>query len=255
LHPAMDKMSPIQPGTNTPVTSSRFWPGLIAGVLLVLGSVAFLNGGRHHPLITAALGPIGSEQFFHGFAQHVAMTPHWEAFHTWILIGPVLWALSAPAVEAFLPRGAPQIWLITRSAFGIGAVLWIIAFILDGYVAPIYAREIVSPTNPEIGRTALFMFKISALTMAKLGLVGLLLFGLSFAAYGVGLVSGARSAPWRMILGALGIVVGLWPMVAFAIGEFTPGPFTSPYWTATAIALGVWAALLGGTLIADGLRR
>ena len=52
------------------------------------------------------------------------------------------------------------------------------------------------------------------------------------------------------MIGAWGVVVGVWPIVAALNGEFDPGPFTSPLWNVTAIASAFWFAAFGVSLLA-----
>jgi len=46
----------------------------------------------------------------------------------------------------------------------------------------------------------------------------------------------------------LGVAAGTWPAIAAMRGEFSPGPFTSPYWTLIALSIGLWFLLLGTVL-------
>jgi hypothetical protein len=55
-----------------------------------------------------------------------------------------------------------------------------------------------------------------------------------------------------MVVGAGGVLIGLWPMLAAARGEFIPGPFTSPYWTITALTTGAWFGALATALPVRG---
>ena len=58
----------------------------------------------------------------------------------------------------------------------------------------------------------------------------------------------------QVIMGGTGIVLGLWPSVACAIGVFRPGPFTSPWWAATAVLTAAWFLVLGLRLAVTGVR-
>jgi hypothetical protein len=44
------------------------------------------------------------------------------------------------------------------------------------------------------------------------------------------------------------MAAGTWPAIAAMRGEFFPGPFTSPYWSLTALSIGLWFILLGTVL-------
>jgi hypothetical protein len=225
------------------VTAAR-----VSGALLVFGSLLFLGGGSRHPRINYTLGPVGSDQFFLAFAQHVTMHANWEAFHAMILVGPVIWALSSPGIESVLPRRGAPLWSAARMSLGIAATLWAIAFVLDGFNAPIFARAIAAAPSAEAQRELLFDFRISASTMAHLGLISWTLLSLAFGAYGAGLIASARRTAWKTILGATGILIGAWPFIEIARRDFLPGPFTSPLWTATALVTGIWIALFGITI-------
>lgn len=224
---------------------SSLTPARISGALLVLGSLVFLGGGRLHPHINTSFGPMGSDQFFLGFAQHVLMYPAWEAFHTFILLGPVIWALASPGVASALPRRGAPLWAAAQMVLGMAATLWTIAFVLDGYNAPIFARAITTAPGPEAQHQLILAFRISANTMTRLGLVAWTMISLSFAVFSVGLMASARALTWRAIVGGFGILIGIWPIVAIALGEFIPGPFTSQFWTPTALITALWIALFG----------
>src|SRR5688500_18368383 len=85
----------------TPLADRKL--GWFAAFLLISGSVLFLSGGRAHPAINAAIGA-SPEEFFRAFADRVRHTHGWHAMHMLILIGPLFWAVGAPAVlDALLP--------------------------------------------------------------------------------------------------------------------------------------------------------
>jgi hypothetical protein len=225
-------------------------PALLSGILLVVGALLFMGGGSQHPHINVSLGPLGSEQFYQAFAAHVRMSPHWEAYHNLILIGPVLWALGATGVDAVLPRSGSQLWTVARMAIGIGATAWIIAFALDGHNAPAFAEAIASAADSESVRDKLFQFSISSRLVAYLGRIGWTMMTLSLAAFGLGLLLSARATRWTKLVGASGVLLGLWTIFEVVRGDFTPGPFTSQLWTATALSTGLWVFVFGATIAA-----
>ena len=55
------------------------------------------------------------------------------------------------------------------------------------------------------------------------------------------------------VLAWLGISLGAWPFVAWATGIFLPGPFTSPYWNATAVSTAFWFLVVGVFLLVSPL--
>src|SRR5688572_24052632 len=134
--------------------------------LLIAGSLAFAGGGRHHPIIsTSTLGAFGTEQFYRAFAHEMLHTPGWQQMHMLILVGPVLWALGAAAVVRLLPPRVAAFGEVGRAALLLAAGAWALAFILDGFVGPQYAR-IIAATEPGSVTAVMQAFGISQLTMA-----------------------------------------------------------------------------------------
>src|SRR3712207_336240 len=97
---------------------------LLSAALLVAGSLVFLGAGRHHPRVGTALGPIGSEGYYHAFAAEIARMPNWEPIHAMILAGPVLWALGAAGIARMLPDVTAGLGEIGRTALLLGATTW-----------------------------------------------------------------------------------------------------------------------------------
>ena len=221
---------------------------LLSAALLLAGSLIFLGAGSLHPHINAGLGPVGSDAFFRAFADKIMRVPHWEMIHTGILAGPVLWALGVAGIVRLLPGRVAALGEVGRAALLLAAVGWAVAFVLDGFVAPVFARTITAITDPAELPSAIAPFRTNQLLMARLGMVSVVLMGAAATAFGLALLAIARGAAWRAVVGASGILVGLWPMIAAARGEFAPGPFTSPYWTLTALATGAWFAALATAL-------
>jgi hypothetical protein len=221
-------------------------------VLLFTGSALFLGAGRHHPIIDASFGTVGSDEFFRAFARHMLSMPNWESIHLGILLGPVLWALAAAGVGRMVFAKARALADVGRTALLLGAVLWAVAFVLDGYVGPRLAKAIVVAG---VGADALAIttFSTNQFTMARLGMLSMVLMGGSILAFSAALLVQNRMRSWGTIVGGLGLLLGGWTLIATGRGDFWPGPFTSPYWTATAIALGLWFVLLGTTV--PGMRR
>jgi hypothetical protein len=215
--------------------------------LLVAGSVIFLGAGRLHPRITAALGPLSSEEFFRAFATEILQVHHWERMHTLILLGPVLWALAAVGATRLLPPRVSPLGDVATGAMLLAAAFWAVGFVLDGFVTPVHART-VAAAGVGADATALAAFRVTQLTMARLGMFSVVLVGVAVFAFSAALLYGARALSWRTAVGVSGLFVGAWPALAALQGEFSPGPFTSPYWTATALVLGLWFLAFGVTL-------
>lgn len=219
----------------------------LPAALLAVASVAFLGAGRLHPRITAALGPLGSDDFFRAFAAEILHVHNWERMHTLILLGPVLWALAAIGAARLLPPRASALGDVATGAILLGAAFWAVGFVLDGFVTPIHART-VAAAGIGADATALAAFRVTQLTMARLGMFSVALIGAAIFAFGAALLYGEPRRSWRTAVGVLGLLVGAWPVIAALLGEFSPGPFTSPYWTATAISLGLWFLAFGSAL-------
>lgn len=222
---------------------------VLPSALFIAGSLVFLGAGRHHPHISGVTNPVGVDAFFKEFAQTMLMTPNWGQMHAMILLGPVLWALGAAGLVTLFRSRAGSLVEVGRAALLLGAGTWAVAFILDGFVGPVLARTIVGITDPVALSAAVAPFRISQLTMARLGMVSVSLFGAAVMSFSIALSITANKLSWRSVVGAVGVFVGLWPLVAAWRGEFSPGPFTSPYWTMTAVSLGLWFVLLATALL------
>ena len=220
----------------------------LPALLLFAGSAAFLGGGSRHPHVNSTTMPSASaDEFLRQFASMVLGTPHWEFFHTLILAGPVLWALAASGTVRLLPERARGIGDVGRTAMLMAGALWALAFVLDGFVAPRHAQSIAA-AGVGADAAAIAAFGTNAFTMARIGLISVTLMGVAALTFGAALLFDARLVSWRALVGATGLLVGAWPLVAALSGEFSPGPFTSVHWTSTAISLGVWYLLLGTVL-------
>jgi hypothetical protein len=239
-----------------PARARPRFDSLVSVSLLAAGSLSFLLAGSLHPRIGAALGPVGSEAFFRAFAAEIVRMPHWEAIHAGILAGPVLWALGAAAIPRLLPPRVAVLGEIGRTALLLAAAAWTVAFVLDGFLAPGLAHAVLNAPDVAAERDALLAFHTNQRLMARLGTVSMVLFGAAESALGLALLTSARAvaratergAGWRLVVGASGVLVGMWPILATARGEFVPGPFTSPYWTITALATGAWFGALASAL-------
>ena len=219
----------------------------LPALLLAAGSVLFIGNGRLHPQIDESLGAVGSPAFHRAFAAHMLHTPNWGDMHLGILLGPVLWALAASGAARLLPVRAAMLGNLGGSALMLAAGLWSVAFVLDGYVGPRLAATIVA-AGASADMQAIGAFSANQLTMARLGMLSIVLVGAAMTAFGVALLLDSRPRSWRSAVGAIGAVVGAWCLVAALGGEFYPGPFTSRYWSLTALSIGVWFLLLATVL-------
>jgi hypothetical protein len=224
---------------------------LSAGLLLA-GSLIFVAGGAQHPKAASAFGAVGSDEFYRTFATHIAHQANWIPIHVLILMGPLFWALGAPR-RLLSPHDQTDSALATAAeslasrALLLGAALWAVAFVLDGFVAPSTAAVIQTAAPADLPGL-LVTFRVHQVTMVRLGLVSWILIGVAMATYGVMMLAHTRAFSGRGILGALGVGIGLWPIVAAVTGEFDPGPFTSPLWNLTALVSAFWFAAFGVSL-------
>jgi hypothetical protein len=225
----------------------------LPALLLFAGSAVFLAAGRLHPHINTSLGEIGSDSFFRKFAAEMLHTPHWEPMHLGILLGPVLWALAAGGTARLLSPRAAVLGDLGRTAMLLAAALWSVGFVLDGFVGPRLA-EAIAAAGVGADAVAIRSFVANQLTMARLGMLSVVLIGAAMFSFGAALLIDSAPRSWRAAVGALGVLAGAWPSIAAMRGEFSPGPFTSPYWTLMALSIGVWFLLLGTVLPSLGRR-
>ena len=237
--PAAPLAAPKQPVPLfvDPGASSRAL-GWGAAFVLVLGSVLFLTGGRAHPGI-GAVASAGGEGFFQAFAEKVRQTHDWHAMHMLILVGPLCWAVAAPALLDALRPEARALVSPARSALLLAGALWAVAFVLDGFGAPVYAAALTAAA-PAADAAVLTSFAATAVMMSRLGLVSWVLGGLGITVLGGMLLERRVRTPWRIAVGASGIAIGAWPLLAALEGEYAAGPFTSRFWLANALAVGLW---------------
>jgi hypothetical protein len=224
----------------------------LPALLLAAGSLIFLGAGRHHPIIDSTLGPAGSDEYFRSFAAQMLHMPNWESIHLGILVGPVLWALGVASIARLVSARATPLADVGKTALMLGASLWAIAFVLDGYVGPRLAQAIAA-AGVDADALAIKTFSTNQYMMARLGMLSMVLIGGAILVISAAMLVESRLRSWRAVVAGLGVLAGGWPLIAAARGEFWPGPFTSPYWTATAISLGVWFLFLA-TAMAD-MRR
>ena len=227
-----------------PTRTSFSTAPVLPGVLLLLGSLLFTAGGRHHPRIDGSIGALGSDEFYRAFVGEILHVPNWESMHVLILVGPVLWALGVAGLGRRADgarRGVPQ---IAGTALALAAVAWMVVFVLDGFAAPVFARGLAAAPT-ESAASILVSFKANQAIVIRLGLFSWILVGIAAALLSIDMILRSRMGPAPLLLGTIGVLVGAWPMIAWARGEFVPGPFTSPLWKTTALATALWYAGLG----------
>lgn len=217
----------------------------LAGTCLIVGSVVFLWGGAQHPATGPELGPLGSETYFRNFARHVVEHAAWQNIHTGILAGPILWALGIWAVRKWLPVEKDSVLIsMGLAAILLGSAGWSVTFVIDGFVAPVQASAVLVG-EPQQG-AALTSFMALQEFVIRLGLVSWLLLSAGLAALGAMMLACATTwRSFRYLFGLVGAVLGLWSVLAWAVGIFRPGPFMSAAWIPTAIATALWFLVLG----------
>jgi hypothetical protein len=203
----------------------------------------FLTGGRGHPTISVALGA-GPDDFFRVFAAKVVHTHGWHAMHMLILVGPLVWAVAGPALLDALHPSARILTSIARSALLLSGGLWAVAFVFDGFGAPVYAQAITGGGSPAIAGAALTSFEAIAVMMSRLGLVSWVAGGVGMAILGGSLLVHGVRTRWRLVVAVTGLVIGVWPLMAALQGEYAGGPFTSRFWMAKALAAALWYVAL-----------
>ncbi len=218
---------------------------LLSGLLLVAGTLAFLNGGRQHPRIDSSLGLPGTLEYWRNFIGHVLHHHDWQGIHAQILAGPVLWALGAVALAERRRRAGERRWSgLGFTALLLGTGSWIVAFLFDGFVSPQIARTSAADEGP-LSPAYISEFAASAEVVIRAGLVSWLLIGLSVAAFGASLAIERGAGNLQRVVSWVGIPLGLASIAAWLSGSFLPGPFISPLWNPIAIATGLWFLLVG----------
>ncbi len=224
-----------------------------AAIVLIIGSLLFLYGGRAHPAISATIGA-GADEFFRAFADTVRRSHGWHAMHMLILVGPLCWAVAAPALLDAVHPAARALTSAARAALLLSGALWAVAFVLDGFGAPVYANAIPGPGSPSFDGGVLTSFQANAMMMSRLGLVSWVVGGLGMVVLGGSLLAPRVRTAWRIAIGVSGIVIGAWPLLAALEGEYAGGPFTSRYWLANALAVAVWYIVLATCTFRRGSR-
>src|SRR5207248_10690345 len=113
-------------------------------------------------------------------------------------------------------------WDTARSAMALAATTWAVVFVFDGFAAP----YIVKTVPAELGHTLL---AINQQVVIRLGLVSWLVLAVAMLAGSIGWLV-ERASRTAKTIAAIGIILGVWPFIAWATGSFLPGPFTSRLW-------------------------
>lgn len=234
--------APSAPHPRCPAATAAWAVPLLGAACLVAGSVFFLTGGSAHPRIGGGLG--AGDNYFQAFAHEVARTDGWRPMHMQILTAPIFWALGVSFVLDGFGRGVARVASTARAALFLSAALWAVAFALDGFGAPVIATGIIDPVSPDLTGPALLAFEANAVVMSRLGLVGWVVGGAGIVLVSAILLTPGVRTTWRTVVGAAGMVLGAWPLVAALTGPYAAGPFTSEFWLPNAVAAGTWFVTL-----------
>lgn len=219
-----------------------------SALIAVAGSFLMNYGGRHHPTISEAMGPLGTPPFYRSFARLMA-APDWQSVHAQITSGPVLWAIGSVGLVAWLRARGDRYWSTAGlTALAMGGVVWILTYLNDGYVSPLIAPRLLE-ASPADANTLTVMFAASQQATLALALPGWLLIAGGTALISIGILStftataSVADRVLTVVLGVSGFLFGAWPAIAKLSGDFEPGPMLSPWWAATASGMQLWFAV------------
>lgn len=244
-------------------TSSERLFYLLCGILLIVAGLWSSVGGVLHPATgDPALGAAGSIEYWFNFAAVTAGFATWEGVHVSIMAGRVLMALGAVGLFWLLrERGEMQFSSLALIALGMGATLWAVAFIFDGYVSLAQAQAVMREMDEAHRAGAIAGLRGAETVLNRAGLVGITIFGLGQAAFGASILTvgiwpdGSLARPLRLIVGIAGVVLGLFPIVGWLTGMLTPSPFNSPLWRPFASLIVVWFIAVGIALVRRAWRK
>src|SRR5438270_3113689 len=180
----------------------------ISAALVIIGSISFLFGGAQHPKINSSLGVMGSAEFFNNFYMHIQHHQAWELIHGFIMAGPILWLLGMGVL--WTNRNG---WMETAgTAMTLAATTWAVVFVFDGFAAPYIVRS----ATAELGH---MLLAVNQQVVIRLGLVSWLLLAVAMLAGSIGWLVEETPAVKTLtvkLLAAIGIILGVWPFVAWA---------------------------------------
>ncbi len=223
-----------------------------AGAIVLVGVAVFVWAGSQHPDMGREPGSADADTYFEELAALIAHHHDWSVIHAGLLAGPLLWALGSTALVLRLHRwGERRYSSVGGAALGVGAALWAVAFVFAAFVLPAQAAA-VNASNGETRLVAAAGLRSAQAVAFRLGLVALIAIGVAMAALAASILVSARFPVLRWSLGPAGLILGVWPALAWAIGVFQPSPFTSAAWTPTAILTSGWFLAVGVALLVAG---
>ncbi|MBL6278342.1 hypothetical protein JMF97_19465 [Micromonospora fiedleri] len=221
---------------------------LFSGLLLLAGSMLQMNGGRRHPAITEEMGTFGSDEFMLSFAKLMVNEKDWQLYHEQMLAGPLLWAIGCWAVILLARQVGDSRWTpMGFIALAMGAVLWVLTYMYDGWVSPETAKALLAAQGDETLAAAITQTYASGQWFTiRVGIYSWLLVAFGTALLSIGVINLARSysrgigKPLAWFLGGFGLFLGLWSLVGWLSGNYYPGPMVSLWWLPANIATQFW---------------
>jgi hypothetical protein len=233
---------------------------VFSGLLLIVGSVLSGNGGSQHPTVSQKFGKFGSDEFFHTFGSVILSDARWEQIHAQILAAPVLWALGGLALAAVVRAAGETRWsMLAVVSMAMGAVLWVVSYVFDGFVSAKTAQWMLSD-DPALQPAYTATFGAGQWTSIRTHFVAWALIALGTTAFSIALASLARRGagrgrPLAVVLVLTGLVLGAYSLVAFVTGAYFPGPGASPWYVPALVGTQLWYLVAGILVVYRGLRR
>jgi hypothetical protein len=233
---------------------------VFSGLLMIVGSVLSAKGGQQHPMISSKMGELGSDAFYHHFAQLIVSDPNWESVHAQILAAPVLWVLGGLALASLARAAGETRWsTLGLLSTAMGAVLWVVMYIFDGFVAD---RTAAWMLNGDPSQMSVYTANFGAgqWVAIRTSFVAWLLIAFGTAASSIAMAALARRGAGRgrilaIALVVLGLVLGAASFIASATGAFLPGPMVSPYYVPMLIGTQFWYIIAGLLVIYRAIRQ
>jgi hypothetical protein len=233
---------------------------VFCGLLLIVGSLLSANGGRQHPTISNHLGGFGSPPFFRAFASLIASEPKWEPVHAQIMAAPVLWVLGGLALAAIARAAGEARWSgLAVVSMTIGATLWVVQYIFDGFVADHTAAWLLG-ADPSTAPQYSAIFGANQWVSIRTSMVSWLLVAFGTTAFSIALAplarrGAGRGRPLAVFLVVYGLILGAWTLGCAVTGVFLPGPMVSPYYVPVLVGTQFWYLFAGVFLIYRTVRR
>lgn len=223
-------------------TNKTFY--IVSVLLLWLGNLVAGVGQFHPPTSEADLGVTESGNYWMAFAILSTDDP-WLFIHGAMVAGPLLIVLGLAGIYRFLQeKGEKNYSFLAILALLIGALFWSIAFVIDGFGTEAlgrYLNEGIAEVNILVMNVRLLQVIVLRLALTSVVFTGIGMVLLSASIW----VTSLFSYRVRVSLCAVGVITGVWPLIAMFTGIFVPGPFVSDLWVSTAGVINVWFFVIG----------